>query len=141
LLVVSLAETLHPVLGAIGAVIAWSVGMWAVFYAGFTVQGFLLQRQGVWRAFVDSLRVVHYNLSATMRLYLTLFVLTLGLSGIWSLPPDNSWALLIGLAGHALIATVLVTATFVFYKDRYRWWTELQKNQQAQLSKPTKPSV
>ena len=26
-----------------------------------------------------------------------------------------------------LISTALVTATFVFYQDRYRWWVEMRQ--------------
>jgi hypothetical protein len=31
------------------------------------------------------------------------------------------------VAGHALISTALIAATFVFYQDRYRWWMEVRR--------------
>ncbi len=140
LMVAGIAQIIHPVLGALVSLVAWTVALWVVFYTGFTLHGILLRRRGLFGALWDSLRVVHFNLTPTMALYLVLFILSLGLNGIWNLPPDNSWLLLIGLAGHAFISTALVAATFAFYQDRFRWWTEIQQALQAQAAKRAKPA-
>ena len=60
-------------------------------------------------------------------------LLTLGLLISWgmgylcAIPRLDSWFLIIGVAGHAFIATGLVAASFVFYQDRYRWTNEMQE--------------
>jgi hypothetical protein len=46
---------------------------------------------------------------------------------VWNLPAPDSWVTLAGIGGHAFVSTGLVTATFVFYKDRYRWWVEMRQ--------------
>jgi hypothetical protein len=35
--------------------------------------------------------------------------------------------LLVGIAGHSVITSGLVAATFVFYQDRFRYWQELRE--------------
>jgi hypothetical protein len=67
-------------------------------------------------------------------LYITVVVLNFGLGIVWNIPADDSWLLLLGLVGHALVSTALVAATFVFYQDRYRWWLEMRQALQAQAA-------
>lgn len=141
LLVAGLVQLISPTLGAVVSVVLWAGALWVLCYTGFTLQGVLLRRRGLLGALWDSLRVVHFSLSPTLSLYLLIFLLTLGLGGIWNLPPDDSWLLLIGLAGHAFVSTALVAATFAFYHDRYRWWTELQQALQAQARQRMKPNA
>jgi len=43
------------------------------------------------------------------------------LNYLWSVPPNNSWMLLIGIAGHAFITTALLAASFVYYRDMNIW--------------------
>src|SRR4030095_15914210 len=91
------------------------------------IHGIILQRRNIFGAIWDSIRLVQANLSGTLGLFLLVTIISLGLGVIWNYPPDDSWFLLIGLAGHALISTALVAATFVFYQDRYRWMVEVQQ--------------
>ena len=52
--------------------------------------------------------------------------LSAGLNFLWSLPDADSWMLLVGVAGHALVTSGLLAATFVYYQDRYRYWSQLR---------------
>ena len=45
---------------------------------------------------------------------------------MWLIPASDSWVLLIGIVGHAFVATGLYASTFHFYKDRMRWTDEVQ---------------
>ena len=67
------------------------------------------------------------NLPYAAGLFVVVVVLNLGLALVWNIPADDSWLLVLGLGGHALISTALVAATFVFYQDRYRWWVEMRQ--------------
>jgi len=109
-----------------------AVGIWLLAYFGFTLPGILLQRRGLFGAAWDSLRLAHASLPQTLVLYAAVIFIYVGLGQVWSLPPDDSWLLVIGLAGHALVSTALVAAMFAFYQDRYRWWMETRQTLRAQ---------
>jgi hypothetical protein len=120
---------------ALAGAAIWILGstimLWALFYAGFALHGMLLQRRGLWGALWDSARLVQTNLPPSAALFVMVVVLNAGLALVWNLPDDESWYMLLGLAGHALISTALFAATFAFYQDRYRWWTEMRQSLRA----------
>ncbi|MBI3764455.1 MAG: hypothetical protein HY260_21660 [Chloroflexi bacterium] len=101
-----------------------SVGLWGLFYLSFVVQAVLLQGRGLFGAIRDSFRVVRWNMPSTVALFVLIAALSFGLSVIWSVPSEDSWLTLIGIAGHAYVVTGLAAGTFVYYKDRYRWSSE-----------------
>ncbi len=129
------AGALSPGLFWLVASLGWTIWMWGLFYTGFTIHGLLLQRRHIFGALWDSLRLVQANLPGALGLFLLITTTSLGLGVVWNYPPDDSWFLLIGLAGHALISTALVAATFVFYQDRYRWMVEVQQALMAKQAK------
>jgi hypothetical protein len=120
-----------PLLGSLAWILAFTLLLWALFYAGFALHAMLLARRGLWAALWDSVRMVQFNLPHVAGLFVLAVLINVGLSLVWNLPADNSWLLLLGVGGHALISTALVAATFVFYQDRYRWWLEMRENLQA----------
>ncbi len=125
----SLLALINPVLASFFLA---TLLLWLVVYLGFTLHGIVLQRRGLFGAVWDSIRLAHSSLPQTLTLYTAVIFLYLGLSLVWNIPTDDSWLLLIGVGGHALVATGLIAATFAFYKDRYRWWIEMRQTLQAQ---------
>ena len=83
-------------------------------------------RKPLIKAAWNSLRLVAANSFSVMGLLALVFALSAGLNYLWSLPNESSWMLLVGIVGHALISSALVTATFVFFQDRYRYWRQVQ---------------
>jgi len=49
---------------------------------------------------------------------------------LWRIPPENSWLTLIGLAGHAFVATGLISASFIYYHDTRQWIGQLAEQPQ-----------
>jgi hypothetical protein len=49
------------------------------------------------------------------------FLLTFGLNFLWSIPPENSWMTLLAIFGHSFVATALLAASFVYYRDMNIW--------------------
>jgi hypothetical protein len=121
------ATFINPVLGAVVWVGGLTLILWVLFYGGFALHAMLLQRRGLLGALWDSVRMVQFNLPHAAGLLVVIIVLNYGLSLVWNIPRDDSWLLALGVAGHALISTALITATFVFYQDRYRWWMEVRR--------------
>jgi hypothetical protein len=131
LLLTGLLSLISPILGGLVWVGGLMIILWALFYGGFALHGMLLQRRGLLPALWDSARLVQINLPHAAGLFVVVIVINLGLALVWNIPHDDSWLLLLGLGGHALISTALIAATFVFYQDRYRWWIEMRQTLMA----------
>jgi hypothetical protein len=112
---------------AISEVIAASLVLWLILLLAFSVHGMVLKNRGVLGSMWDSVRLVQWNLLPAMSLFTLIYLINAGLSYLFNLPASDSWLRLAGIGGHAFVATGLVAATFVFYKDRYRWWTEMRQ--------------
>jgi hypothetical protein len=54
---------------------------------------------------------------------------------IWRLADTGSWLVVLGMIGNAFISTGLIVATFVFFKDRYRYWQEMREALLAELKR------
>ena len=127
LLFTGLLYLISPILSGLVWVGGLMIILWVLFYGGFALHGMLLQRRGLAGALWDSARLMQINLPYAAGLFVVVVVLNLGLALVWNIPADDSWLLVLGLGGHALISTALVAATFVFYQDRYRWWVEMRQ--------------
>ncbi len=123
-LAIAFLGLLSPVLAQVIFVLAMTILLWALLYISFTPHGVVLGGQGVFSAAWDSIRMVQWNLPAAAGLFCVMVALSWGLNYVWNLPGDDSWYLLLGAAGHAYVGTGLLAASFVFYKDRRRWWQE-----------------
>jgi hypothetical protein len=65
-------------------------------------------------------------------LVLVFVVISVGLDLLWKVPPETSWLAMIGVIGHAFVATSLLATSFIYYHDADQWVHEV--NQQAKLS-------
>lgn len=126
LLVAGVLTQVSPFVGELVTLVAATVVLWVLIFFGFTPHGIVLQRRGLRGALWDSVRLVQRNLPQTAGLYAALMIISVGLGLVWRLPSAETWWMAIGLGAHALVATALLAATFVFYKDRYRFWVESQ---------------
>ncbi|MEK7327245.1 MAG: hypothetical protein AAB217_18525 [Chloroflexota bacterium] len=124
---IALLRLLSPFLGELALSMWGALVLWVFAYLAFSLHGMVLKGRGVFGSMWDSIRLVQWNLWAVMGLFILIFLLNWGLGYVWSLPKPDSWLTLAGIAGHAFVSTGLVAATFVFYKDRYRWWAEMRQ--------------
>ncbi len=109
--------------------------LWMLLFLVFTVHGLLMNERGLLGALWDSVRVVQWNMTATLFLFLLIIVLNMALAAVWSLAPAGSWLAVVGIVGNAFAATGLITASFVFFKDRYRYWHEMRAELIAELER------
>jgi hypothetical protein len=57
-------------------------------------------------------------------LFLLVFVIiNTGMNFLWNTPADNSWWMLVGIAGHAFVSSALLAASFIYYRDINAWLT------------------
>lgn len=107
--------------------IFFSVGI----YFFFTPHGILAKKSTLLRAMLESFNIVRWNMSGTLGFILLAGCITYFTNWVWLLPEDQSWFVLLGLVGHAVISTTLVAASYVFYKDRAAWLEQLRSSLQA----------
>jgi hypothetical protein len=102
--------------------IVWIIGIGLAGYIAlhllFVVHGVLLGGRGLLRATLESAMIIHMHLPYVIVLMVLVVVIYEGLGYVWSLPPGDSWPLLISVIGNSCIATALTAATFVFYQER-----------------------
>jgi len=101
----------------------------------FTIHSMLLNNRNVLGSMWDSMRVVQWNMPATLALLALVSVIFLGMQVVWRLADPGSWITLAAIGGNAFISTGLAAATFVFFKDRYRYWSEFREQLIAELER------
>lgn len=134
---------ISPFIASIAPLLGVMAAAWLLFYLVFVVHGVLVSDRNLLQAIYESVGLVTWNTLGTYGLFFFIIVISLGLGYIWTLPKPDSWMALVGIAGHAYISTALVAATFVFYKDRRRWWLEMRTalaRRQAELAKQHGPN-
>ena len=91
--------------------------MWAVIFISFSAQAMYLEDRSPFRAIAHSATFMRSNLGRALPLLLIVLVSNSILDQLWLMADNGNWFTLVSIAGHAFVATSLVVATFVFYKD------------------------
>jgi hypothetical protein len=126
LIVVGLISSFSSWIAMLILWIALMLFLWLVFHLFFAIHGLLLSEVSLAQAVWTSIRLTAFNSFPTMGLLAVTFGVSAGLNYLWSLPRGDSWMLLVGIAGHAVVSSGLLASTFVYYQDRYRYWRELR---------------
>lgn len=116
-------------------IIGMVVCLWFGLFGVFTIHGMFVHQRNVLGALWDSIRVVQWNMSSTLFLMIIVSVIYWGAVIIWVMAGLNSWLMLLAFAGHAFVQTALIAATFIYYKDRYRYWREMRDALLAELQR------
>jgi hypothetical protein len=133
MLVLTLLTFLSPALASGAFFVLLILSFWLIVPLFFTPHGIFVRKQNAFYSIFTSLRMARFTLPTSGLFVLSVILLTTGLNYLWSVPPDDSWMLLVGIAGHAFITTALLAASFVYYRDMNTWLqTILEKLQQKQ---------
>jgi hypothetical protein len=95
---------------------------WLSFYGIFFIASLVMNSASVWKAIWNSFNVVMRNFWPTLWLFILINLIGGGLTILWQQLSKGSWLTLIGIVGNAYIGTSLVTASLIFYQDRYEKW-------------------
>jgi hypothetical protein len=114
LLLLGIGLTQFPLLIAlfVGGILVWL--MIPLF---FSPHGIFAKHRPMWISLIQAVRLSRATFSTTGLLILVIVVLSEGLDVLWNVPAENSWMMLVGIAGHAFITTGLLSATYVYYRD------------------------
>lgn len=94
--------------------------MWIVIYLSLAPAGIVINERPVFRAMIESARMVQTHLRTALLLFLTLLLGSTLLDWVLLLAETGTWLTLVNIAGHAFVSTAFLAALFIFYRDRYR---------------------
>jgi hypothetical protein len=94
---------------------------WIIVPIFFAPHGMYLRGQNAFYSIYSSLRMARFTLPSSSMFVLAVFIISQGLNYLWSVPEDNSWMMLVGIAGHAFVTTALLAASFIYYRDMNAW--------------------
>jgi len=120
-LVIVFLNAISAILAQIAVFILLLFAFWLVVPLFFMPHGIFAQRQNALVSILNSLRLSRFTLPTSGMFVMSVVLLYIGLNYLWSVPEKDSWLMLIGIAGHAFITTMLLAASFVYYRDMNNW--------------------
>jgi hypothetical protein len=115
--------------------VAGFVLLWMLIPFVFSPHGVFIMQQRAVPAMVMSSRMVRLFLPGTGSFVLTCALINEGLNLLWTSTPSNSWLTLIGILAHAFVVTALLTATFIYYREGFKWMQVNMQRVSATASK------
>jgi hypothetical protein len=101
------------------AALAVTAALWAQLYLFFAPDAVFVSEVGPLRAIRHSFAVVRANFWAAIRIGVLIIVILLGMGQIWlALASRAPWGPALGIVGNAYIASGLVAASMLFYRER-----------------------
>ena len=116
-LILGISSAINPFLGSVVYFIALLVLINLLFPLLFTPHAIILENKGLVEAAKESIFVFKKSGIFSSFFVVIMIFATYISDRLWQTPPDNSWMILIGIFGHAVISTALVLASFYFFKD------------------------
>ena len=101
----------------------------------FTIHSMFLNGRNIIAAMWDSIRVVQWNMLPTTILLILVVGIYLAMNTVWALADRGTWLALAAIGGNSFIAAGLIAATFVYFRDRYRYWREIREQLLAELER------
>ncbi len=95
--------------------------VWLLFPLLLSPHGIFAHQANMWNSIKQSVRLTRFTFPTTTLLFMSVFIINQGLDIIWRLPKENSWFMVIGIAGHGFVTSGLLAATFVYYRDATQW--------------------
>jgi len=133
--VITLAMLGSAVVGQCASLIYGGVLIWILFPLLFSAHGIFVNRYKVWPSIKQGIHITRMTLPTTSLFFLTVLLLSQGLGLLWQVPPEDSWLVILGMAGHAFVTTGLLSASFIYFRDSDVWIRSLQE-QEKQSDRP-----
>ncbi len=97
------------------------ISMWVIVPVFFWPHGVFVKKQNFLLSIISSIQMARFTLPTSSMFVLTVFLLSVGLNYLWSIPPEDSWMTLFGIFGHSFVTTALLAASFIYYRDMNIW--------------------
>ena len=117
--VTALLARFVPPLGAFMVTLGGAVVLWAAVYLYFVDGAIFVAESGVFLAIRQSFQTVRRHFWSALGLILVSVIIGIGMSIVWSrlVPTGLPWVILASV-GNAYIATGLIAASFIYFRDR-----------------------
>ena len=115
--------------------IAVGLATWLSFYGSFVIAAMVVNDTNVWRAVMNSVSVVLRNFWSTLWLFVLINLIGGGLTILWQELCRGMWWTGIAIVGNAYVSSSLITASLLFYRDRYASWQQALTELLAKQSK------
>ena len=133
--VLTLLALINPILANVAIFVILLLAFWLIVPLFFMPHGIFARRQNAFLSILTSLRMARFTFPSSGMFVLSVLILSQGLNYLWSVPPNDSWMTLVGIAGHAFITTAVLAASFVYYRDMNVWLqTVFERWQKARTS-------
>ncbi|GMQ78425.1 MAG: hypothetical protein BMS9Abin02_0935 [Anaerolineae bacterium] len=111
------------IMGLINSALMFGVLLFAFLivaaYLSLAVPGIIYNNRPIFKAIMESIRLVYGNMLPTINILLVVILIINGTNLLWLLADNGSWLTLVSIIGHAFISTGLAVAIIIFYRDRY----------------------
>ena len=119
--VLTLLALINPVLANAAIFVILLLAFWLIVPLFFMPHGIFARRQNAFLSILTSLRMARFTFPTSGMFVISVLILSQGLNYLWSVPPNDSWMTLVGIAGHAFITTAVLASSFVYYRDMNVW--------------------
>ena len=119
--VLTLLALINPILANVAIFVILFLAFWLIVPLFFMPHGIFARRQNAFLSILTSLRMARFTFPSSGMFVISVLILSQGLNYLWSVPPNDSWMTLVGIAGHAFITTAILAASFVYYRDMNVW--------------------
>jgi hypothetical protein len=135
LLVLRLLLQINPLVAQLAALFLSLVSMWVIVPLFFSPHGVFLKKQNFLTSILSSIQMARFTLPTSSMFILTIFLLSVGLNFLWSIPPEDSWMTLVGIFGHAFVSTALLAGSFIYYRDMNAWLQNVIERIRSNISR------
>lgn len=118
----------------------FAILLWLAFPLIFSAHGIFVNHNNALVSVQRSMVLTRMTLPTTSLFFLSLIAISEGLDILWRVPADNSWVTLVGVSGHAFIASALLAASFIYYRDADLWTQETLKFIKSRKDMPSQVS-
>lgn len=133
-LLISLIGALMPFFTSVGFFFL-SIGILTlVLPVVFTPHLVILEKLPFAQALAASYRTIRLTNAKTSTFFFISVAFSYLTNMLWRIPADDSWMLLVGVIGHALISTIILTASFHFCLDARKSVLEFTDNQMPETN-------
>jgi hypothetical protein len=134
--VLTLLALVSPILANGAIFVILLLAFWLVVPLFFMPHGIFARRQNAFLSVLTSLRMARFTFPTSGMFVISVIILSQGMNYLWSVPSDDSWMTLVGIAGHAFITTAVLAASFVYYRDMNVWLQTVFEQWQKTRSAP-----
>jgi hypothetical protein len=121
LFVLSILGVISPGILQVAMFLLALLSAWIIVPVFFVPHGIYVRGQNAFVSIYSSLRMARFTLPTSSMFVLIVFIISQGLNYLWAVPTDDSWMMLVGIAGHAFVTTALLAASFIYYRDLNAW--------------------